>query len=43
MQASTDALLKNISSEVNADYFGALPSTSRPRPAGQTVKPETKK
>jgi hypothetical protein len=43
MQASTDALLKNISSEMNADYFGALPLTSRPRPAGQTVKPETKK
>jgi hypothetical protein len=43
MQASTDALLKAISSEVNADYFGALPSTSRPKPGGQTVKPETKK
>ena len=43
MQASMDALLKSISSEVNADYFGALPSTSRPKPAGQTVKPETKK
>jgi hypothetical protein len=43
MQASTDALLKTISSEVNADYFGGLPSTSRPKPGGQTVKPETKK
>jgi hypothetical protein len=42
MQASTDALLKTISSEVNADYFGALPSTSRPKRAGQTV-PEMKK
>jgi hypothetical protein len=43
MQASTDALLKSISSEVNADYFGALPTTSRPKPAGQIVKTGTKK
>jgi hypothetical protein len=43
MQASTDALLKNISYQVNADYFGALPAASRPKPAGQTLKSETKK
>lgn len=42
MQASTDALLKNMSSEVNTEYFGAMPLTSRPKPAGQTVKPKIK-
>jgi hypothetical protein len=42
MQNSTDALLKNINSELNVDYFGALPPQTRLKPAVQTAKPETK-
>lgn len=37
MQSSTDALLKNINSELNAAYFGGLPA-GRPKPA--MPKPE---
>jgi hypothetical protein len=42
MQSSTDALLKNFNSELNADCFGGLTARSRPKAAAQAVKPETK-
>ena len=43
MQKSTDALLRNINSELNVDYFGGVPArTARPKAGSQTAKPEGK-
>jgi PPIC-type PPIASE domain len=42
MQSSTDALLKNISTDLNPDYFGAISTRTRPQPPSQPAKPETK-